>query len=79
VRILASRDALLGMREPRAYLSTTARRLLIDQARRRQIEEAYLSELALTAELLEGHQPPKTSSSRSRRWNRSPSCLKACM
>ena len=27
VRIIASRDALFGMREPRAYLSTTAKRL----------------------------------------------------
>ncbi|CAI3794738.1 putative RNA polymerase sigma factor FecI [Pseudomonas sp. MM221] len=60
VRILASRDALLGMREPRAYLSTTARRLLIDRVRRQQIEEAYLSELAQAAEALEGHQSPES-------------------
>lgn len=46
VRILGSRDALLGMREPRAYLVTTAKRLLIDEARRRLIEQAYLAELA---------------------------------
>ncbi|MFK3683162.1 sigma-70 family RNA polymerase sigma factor [Pseudomonas sp. NPDC088890] len=59
VRILASRDALLGMREPRAYLSTTARRLLIDKARRQQIEDAYLAELALTAQVLDGHQSPE--------------------
>ena len=44
------------MREPRAFLSTTARRLIIDQARRKKIENAYLSQLALTAEALEGHQ-----------------------
>ena len=59
VRILASRDALLGMREPRAFLGTTARRLLIDRVRRQQIEQAYLSELALAAEALEGHQSPE--------------------
>ncbi|HYQ50790.1 MAG TPA: sigma-70 family RNA polymerase sigma factor [Pseudomonas sp.] len=59
VRILTSRDALLGMREPRAYLSTTARRLMIDQARRQQLENAYLAELALTVDALEGHQSPE--------------------
>ncbi|RYF22497.1 MAG: sigma-70 family RNA polymerase sigma factor [Comamonadaceae bacterium] len=52
VRILASRDALLGIREPRAYLVTTAKRLLIDEARRQQIEKAYLQELALAAATL---------------------------
>ena len=50
VRILASRDALGGMREPRAFLTTTARHLIIDRARRRRLEEAYLRELALTVE-----------------------------
>ncbi|MDA8446928.1 sigma-70 family RNA polymerase sigma factor [Paracidovorax valerianellae] len=48
VRILGSRDALLAMREPRAYLVTTAKRLLIDETRRQSIEKAYLE--ALTAE-----------------------------
>lgn len=47
VRIIASRDALFGMREPRAYLSTTARRLLVDRARRQLLERSYLAELAL--------------------------------
>ncbi|KAG0942435.1 hypothetical protein G6F31_014873 [Rhizopus arrhizus] len=46
-RILASRDALAAVREPRAFLSVTASRLIIDQARRRQVEEAYLAELSL--------------------------------
>jgi RNA polymerase sigma-70 factor (ECF subfamily) len=40
VRILASRDALLGMAEPRAYLTTTARRLLVDRARRQALAQA---------------------------------------
>lgn len=53
VRILASRDALGGMREPRAFLTTTARHLIIDRARRRQLEDAYLRELALTIEMME--------------------------
>ncbi|WP_293778725.1 sigma-70 family RNA polymerase sigma factor [uncultured Oxalicibacterium sp.] len=45
VRIIASRDALLAMREPRAYLTTTAKRLLVDQARHQLIETAYLEAL----------------------------------
>ena len=52
VRIIASRDALAAMREPRAYLATTAKRLIIDRSRRRQLEEAYLHELTLTAAVL---------------------------
>src|SRR6218665_441827 len=58
-RILASRDVLASMREPRAFLTTTARRLVIDRARRKQIEDAYLQELALTAETLSGFQSPE--------------------
>lgn len=53
LRILASRDALSAMREPRAFLTTTARHLIIDRARRRQLEDAYLRELALTIEMME--------------------------
>lgn len=49
VRIIASRDTLLGIREPRAYLVTTAKRLMVDQARRKLIEDAYLHELTLAA------------------------------
>ncbi|WP_421546608.1 sigma-70 family RNA polymerase sigma factor [Pseudomonas sp. QD4] len=56
VRILSSCEALGGMREPRAFLTTTARHLIIDRARRRKIEDAYLRELALTIDLLEGCQ-----------------------
>ena len=50
LRILLSRDALCGVQEPRAYLTTTAKRLLIDRARRQAIEEAYLAELARAPE-----------------------------
>ena len=53
VRILTSRDALGGMREPRAFLTTTARHLIIDRARRRHLEDTYLRELALTVEMME--------------------------
>lgn len=47
MRILGSSQLLFGIQEPRAYLTTTAQRLLIDRARRAAIEEAYLTELAL--------------------------------
>ncbi|WDZ98214.1 sigma-70 family RNA polymerase sigma factor [Herbaspirillum sp. WKF16] len=59
LRIVASRDALLGMREPRAFLTTTAKRLLIDQARRQNIEQAYLAELAALADRLPGYPSPE--------------------
>ena len=58
VRIIASRDALFGMREPRAYLSTTAKRLLLDRARRQVLERSYLAELALLADSLPGAPSP---------------------
>lgn len=54
VRILASRD-LLGLQEPRAFIGTVARRLLIDRARRQAIEQAYLDELARMADDGEGY------------------------
>lgn len=41
------------MQEPRAYLVTTAKRLLIDQSRRQHIEQAYLAELARAAETMD--------------------------
>ena len=46
LRIMNSRDALLGMREPRAFLTTTAKNLLLDRARRQLLEQTYLTELA---------------------------------
>lgn len=59
LRILASRDALLGMHEPRAYLTTTAKRLLVDRARRQCLEQAYLAELALAVETEAGYPSPE--------------------
>ena len=59
VRIIGSRDALLGVREPRAYLTTTAKRLLVDRARRQLMEQSYLAELALAADPLEGYPSPE--------------------
>ena len=57
LRILASRDALLAMREPRAFLTTTAQRLLIDRARRQTLERTYLAELAALAQQNPGFAP----------------------
>lgn len=39
---------LAALKTPRAYLTTTATRLLIDLSRRRKVEQAYLEALALT-------------------------------
>lgn len=58
VRIIGARD-LVCLNEPRAYLTTTAKRLMIDQVRRRQIEQAYLTELALIAEKSEFSPSPE--------------------
>jgi RNA polymerase sigma factor (sigma-70 family) len=59
VRIIASRDALLGVQEPRAYLTATAKRLMLDRARRQLIEQSYLAELALTMEHAEAYPGPE--------------------
>lgn len=49
---LLLRDAarLEEVREPRAYLTTVARGLLVDHFRRRELERAYLEALALQPE-----------------------------
>ncbi|OZI74080.1 sigma-70 family RNA polymerase sigma factor [Bordetella genomosp. 12] len=60
VRILGSRDALLGVREPRAYLTTTAKHLLISRSRRQVLEQAYLAELAALASTAPGHPSPES-------------------
>lgn len=46
MRLLKSRQAS-PLREPRAYLSSIARGLMIDRYRRRELERAYLESLAL--------------------------------
>ncbi|MDQ8032687.1 MAG: sigma-70 family RNA polymerase sigma factor [Bordetella sp.] len=64
-RLLASRDLLMGrgevlaLDEPRAYLTTTARRLLIDRARREALERSYLAELEVLAQTLPHHPSPE--------------------
>jgi len=49
LRVLTQRKAP-ELREPRAYLSTVARSLMIDMFRRRALEQAYLETLALSPE-----------------------------
>ncbi|TBU85613.1 sigma-70 family RNA polymerase sigma factor [Phytopseudomonas dryadis] len=49
VRVITQRK-LLELREPRAYLSTIARSLMIDLFRRRALEQAYLETLAALPE-----------------------------
>jgi RNA polymerase sigma factor (sigma-70 family) len=58
LRIIASRDALLGVEQPRAWLTTTAKRLIVDRARRQALEQAYLAEMAVLAEQLACHPAP---------------------
>lgn len=56
MRVLASPDMLGEVREPRAYLTTTAKHLMIDRARRRKVECACLDELTLRSAQF-GHAP----------------------
>ncbi|MGK9066451.1 sigma-70 family RNA polymerase sigma factor [Stutzerimonas chloritidismutans] len=50
VRVLTKDGSLDAVREPRAYLHTIARGLLINHWRRRDIEQAYLDAMALQPE-----------------------------
>ncbi len=49
IRVLVQRKAV-ELREPRAYLSSIARSLMIDMFRRRALEQAYLETLAALPE-----------------------------
>jgi RNA polymerase sigma factor (sigma-70 family) len=52
MRVLLARNAAT-IREPRTYLSSIARALLIDRFRRRALEDAYLAALAARPETLD--------------------------
>ncbi|MGY6272542.1 sigma-70 family RNA polymerase sigma factor [Achromobacter denitrificans] len=52
VRVLRHRHELDALREPRAYLTTIAKRLLMNHHRRRSVEQAYLEALALMPQQL---------------------------
>ncbi len=59
IKILQTRDELFGIKEPRAYLVTIARNLMIDQVRRKRIEQAYLDELGQMEYLLDAIPSPE--------------------
>ncbi len=59
LRIPNSGEVLTGLTKPRAYLTTTAKRLLIDRARHRRVEQSYLDELALMTATMEGAPSPE--------------------
>lgn len=54
VRVLTSKNTLNNVREARAYLTSIAKNLLIDRARRQKLEQAYLAELTLETEDIAG-------------------------
>lgn len=59
LRVLTARDALFGVEQPRAWLTTTAKRLIVDEVRHRQIEEAYLAELMARDTGQDGYPSPE--------------------
>lgn len=58
VRLLAA-GPYVQPGEPRAYLATVARRLLMDNGRRQRLEQAYREELERCAEYLEQAPSPE--------------------
>lgn len=53
VRILQSGTAVAEIAQPKSYLATIARGLMVDHFRRNDIERAYLAELAQVPEALQ--------------------------
>lgn len=47
LRVLTSRRVLTEIHEPRAFLTTTAKNLLIDKARRKAIEDEFMQQLQI--------------------------------
>lgn len=56
---LLNAGSYVAPREPRAFLATIARRLLIDRSRRHKLEQAYLEELTRHAQYLEQAPSPE--------------------
>jgi RNA polymerase sigma-70 factor (ECF subfamily) len=52
LRLLALGERLPALEQPRAFLTTTAKRLLLDRGRRQAVEQAYLAELEALAQQL---------------------------
>lgn len=59
IKLLQTRDELLGLKEPRAYLTSIAKNLLIDQIRRKRIEQAYLDGLSQMEYMLDTVASPE--------------------
>ena len=59
IKLLQTRDELLGIKEPRAYLTSIAKNLLIDQVRRKRIEQAYLDGLSQMEYMLDAVASPE--------------------
>ncbi|NIE95236.1 sigma-70 family RNA polymerase sigma factor [Acinetobacter sp. Tr-809] len=59
IKLLQTRDELLGIKEPRAYLTSIAKNLLIDQVRRKRIEQAYLDGLSQMEYMLDAIASPE--------------------
>ena len=58
IRLLTA-GAYITPREPRAFLATVARRLMVDRGRRQRLEQAYREELARHVEHLEQAPSPE--------------------
>ncbi|WP_066271875.1 sigma-70 family RNA polymerase sigma factor [Hydrogenophaga palleronii] len=52
LRVIESRQALEQIREPRAFLTTVARHVMLSHLRRREVERAYVDALARLPEAL---------------------------
>ena len=59
LRVMSVRDALCGVEQPRAWLTTTAQRLIIDEQRRRRVEQAYLEALGVLIGEGDSHPSPE--------------------
>lgn len=59
IKLLQTRDEFLGLKEPRAYLTSIAKNLLIDQVRRKRIEQAYLDGLSQMEYMLDTVASPE--------------------
>lgn len=50
IRVMAARSNIANLDQPRAYLSSIARNLVIDHWRRKELEQAYLAAISLLPE-----------------------------
>jgi RNA polymerase sigma factor (sigma-70 family) len=57
LRLFTSSQPLTDIEQPRAFLTSTAKNIIIDKARRHAVEKAFLEQLALRAEQETLHYP----------------------